>query len=133
MLQKADKTDDFFLPSLSKEGGAIDFERDSLENRTVFLLFFHRPFRWAVSVIYLDCRLFNRLKSWLDDVIGLEGGNHDVGDPQADEEARGEGLDGLGPAQLSAHRRVTAKQEGHDGDQGLATEQGHGEAQAGRI
>ena len=74
MLQKADKTDDFFLPSLSKEGGAIDFERDSLENRTVFLLFFHRPFRWAVSVIYLDCRLFNRLKSWLDDVIGLEGG-----------------------------------------------------------
>ncbi len=42
------------------------------------------------------------LEPWLDDLVGLQSGDHDVERPEEDEERGGDGLDGLWPAQLAA-------------------------------
>ena len=70
------------------------------------------------------------LEARFDDLVGLEGGDHDVGDPEADEDARGDRLDGLGPAELASNGRVAPEEKDEDGAEGLATEQSHGETQA---
>ena len=70
------------------------------------------------------------LEAWLDDTVGLHGGDSNVGDPQADKESGSDSLDGLGSAQLAAHRGVTPEQEDHDGNQGLNAENGYRESQA---
>ena len=72
------------------------------------------------------------LESGLDDLVGLEGRNHDVEDPEEDEDAGGDGLDVLGAAQLAADGRASADEQDEDGEQGLDTEDSHGEAQAGK-
>jgi len=70
------------------------------------------------------------LESWVDDSVGLHGRDGDVGDPEADKDGGGDGLDGLGTAQLAAHGGVAPDQQDADGDQSLHAENGHGEAQA---
>ena len=87
---------------------------------------FRRSFPKTRSVI----RYLFSLESGVDDLVGLEGGDHDVEEPEADEDAGRDRLDGLGAAELAAHRRVAPEQQDEDGDQGLGTEHSHGEAQA---
>jgi len=70
------------------------------------------------------------LKSGIDDTIGLHGGDGDIEAPEEDKDCRGDGLDGLGAAQLSANSRMSPGHEDEDGEAGLNTEHGHGEAQA---
>ena len=41
------------------------------------------------------------LETGLDDLVGLESGNHDVEDPEEDEDAGRDGLDVLGAAQFA--------------------------------
>ena len=72
------------------------------------------------------------LEAGLDDLVGLESRNHDVEDPEEDEDAGGDGLDVLGAAQLAADGRASADEQDEDGEQGLDTEDSHGEAQAGK-
>ena len=74
--------------------------------------------------------LTSTLEPGVDDLVGLQGGDHDEGDPEEDEDAGGDGLDAPGAAELAAHRRVAPQQQDEDGDQGLRAEQRHGEAQA---
>ncbi len=82
-------------------------------------------------MILIDVALLWRLlESWIDDLVCLERGDHDVEYPEADEERGGDGLDALGPAQLAA-ADLASDQKSHDGDAGLDTEHRHGEAQAG--
>jgi len=70
------------------------------------------------------------LKSGIDDTVGLHGGDGDIEAPEEDKDCRGDGLDGLGAAQLSANSRMSPGHEDEDGEAGLNTEHGHGEAQA---
>lgn len=71
-----------------------------------------------------------RLETGLDDFVGLEGGDHDVEDPEEDEDSGGDGLDVLGTSQLTTDGGAAAGEEDGDGDQGLNTEDGDGESQA---
>jgi len=73
-----------------------------------------------------------RLETGLDDFVGLESGDHDVEDPEEDEDAGGDGLDVLGTTQLTADRGAAASEENGNSDQGLNTEDCHGESQARR-
>ena len=77
------------------------------------------------------CRdAFARLETGLDDFVSLESGDHDVEDPQEDEDAGGDGLDVLGTSQFTSNGRTTAKEQDEDGDQSFDTEHCHGESQA---
>ena len=75
---------------------------------------------------------FNDLESGIDDTVGLHGGDGDIEAPEEDKDCSGDGLDGLGAAQLSANSRMSPGHEDEDGEAGLNTEHGHGEAQAGK-
>ena len=68
----------------------------------------------------------------LEDAIGLEGREHDVVQPEADENAGGDCLHGLGATELAADGGVSAEQKDQDRDQSLRNEQGHRETQAAR-
>lgn len=69
------------------------------------------------------------LEARVDDTVGFHGRHRDVGDPEADKDAWGDGLDSLGTTQLAADCGVPSCQQNHDGDQSLGTENGHGENQ----
>ena len=70
------------------------------------------------------------LESGVDDAVGLHGGDGDVGEPEAAEDAGGDGLDGLGAAQLAADGGGAPQEQDQNGDTSLGTENGHGETQA---
>jgi len=70
------------------------------------------------------------LKTGLDDFVSLESGDHDVEDPEEDEDGSGDGLDVLRAAQLAADGGAAAHEEDGDGDQSFDTEHRHGETQA---
>jgi hypothetical protein len=72
----------------------------------------------------------SRLETGLDDFVSLECGDHDVEDPEEDEDGRGNGLDVLGSSQFTPNGRTTAKEQDENGDQGFNTEHGDRESQA---
>lgn len=77
------------------------------------------------------CRdAFVRLETGLDDFVSLECGDHDIEDPEEDEDGRGNGLDVLGSSQFTSNGRTTAKEQDENGDQGFNAEHGDGESQA---
>ena len=69
------------------------------------------------------------LKAGLDNIISLHGRDRDVGDPQADKDARSNCLHGFRTTQLTTYCGVSPDQQDYDGDNSFTTEQGHREAQ----
>ena len=95
----------------------------------VFEIEFSRGFllHCVLSVWLADEEL---LEARLDDLVGLHGGDEDVGDPEEDEYARGDGLDALGASELAA-AEFAPGQEDEDGAHRKTAKHRHGEAQAG--
>ena len=52
-------------------------------------------------------RSFCSLESGIDDLVGLQGGDHDISDPQAAEDAGSDGLDGLGTSEFASDGRIS--------------------------
>ena len=70
------------------------------------------------------------LEARVDHAVGLQGGDENVEDPEEHKDAGGDGLDGLGPAQLASDGGTPPREEDEDCQEGLDTEHSHGEAQA---
>jgi len=70
------------------------------------------------------------LESWLNHTISFHGGDHDIEDPEEDEESWWNCLEEFGAAELSTNSRMSPGQEDQDGAGGLDTEHRHGESQA---
>ena len=70
------------------------------------------------------------LEARVDDLVGLHGGDEDVGDPEEDEYARCDDLDAPGASELAV-AEFAPSQEDHDGAHRKTAKQRHGEAQAG--
>ena len=70
------------------------------------------------------------LESWLNNTIGFHGGDHDIEDPEEDEESWWNCLEEFGTAELATDGRMSPGEEDEDGAGGLDTEHGDGESQA---
>ena len=87
----------------------------------------------ALRVVWLALCGFGEvspLEAGVDDLVGLHGGDEDVGDPEEDEYARGDDLDAPGASELAV-AEFAPSQEDHDGAHRKTAKQRHGEAQAG--
>ena len=83
------------------------------------------------GVFGTEVNFLHSLEAGLDDIVHLQSRDHDVEAPEEDKEGRRDGLEELGSSKLSADGRVSPREENEDGEAGLDTEDGHGEAQAG--
>ena len=72
------------------------------------------------------------LESWLNHTIGFQGGDHDIEDPEEDEDGWWDCLEELGAAQLASNSGVSSGQQDEDSQGGLNTEDGDRETQAAR-
>lgn len=82
------------------------------------------------GVFGTEVNFLHSLEAGLDDIVHLQSRDHDVEAPEEDKEGRRDGLEELGSSELSADGRVSPREQNEDGEAGLDTEDGHGEAQA---
>ena len=73
------------------------------------------------------------LEPGLDHFVSFECGDHDVEDPEEDEDAGGDGLDVLWSSQFTTDGGATTQEEDEDGNQSFDTENGDREAQAAKL
>ena len=84
----------------------------------------------GITKIFLSCLVIYFLESRLNHTISFHGGDHDIEDPEEDEESWWNCLEEFGAAELSTNSRMSPGQEDQDGAGGLDTEHRHGESQA---
>jgi len=69
------------------------------------------------------------LESWFDDFVSFKSRDHDIEDPETDEDAGSDRFNSFWSAEFAANSWITSDEQDHDGHQSFNTENGNGETQ----